>query len=86
MTIPIELLRKLPKAALHEHLDGSLRVSTIIELAAEQGIELPTTDEAELRKIVSGLLSIDITNLFAAFIIAMPSQIFSLFFALFSSL
>ncbi|MEA2001288.1 MAG: adenosine deaminase [Actinomycetota bacterium] len=44
-----ELLRKLPKAELHNHLDGGLRVETVIELAAEIGYAgLPTTDPTDL--------------------------------------
>jgi adenosine deaminase len=44
-----ESLRGLPKVALHDHLDGSLRVETVIELARELGYsELPTTDVEEL--------------------------------------
>jgi hypothetical protein len=34
--IPTEILRKLPKAELHCHLDGAVRLDTIIELAEEQ--------------------------------------------------
>lgn len=37
-------IRDLPKVSLHDHLDGGLRPSTIIELAPAAGIELPTTD------------------------------------------
>jgi len=34
-----------PEVLLHEHLDGSLRVDTILELASEYGYrDLPTTD------------------------------------------
>lgn len=44
---PQQLLRA-PKVLLHDHLDGGLRPSTIIELAAEIGHELPSTDIAEL--------------------------------------
>ncbi|MEW2444461.1 adenosine deaminase, partial [Micromonospora marina] len=33
-----------PKVLLHDHLDGGLRPATIVELAAEVGHELPTTD------------------------------------------
>ena len=38
----------LPKVSLHDHLDGGLRASTIIELADEIGLELPSTDEFDL--------------------------------------
>ncbi|GMQ84885.1 MAG: adenosine deaminase [Acidimicrobiia bacterium] len=39
----------LPKAILHDHLDGGLRVATIIELADGAGYtRLPTTDATEL--------------------------------------
>ncbi len=39
-----------PKADLHCHLDGSIRLKTLIELAKEFGEELPSTDEKELRE------------------------------------
>ena len=39
----------MPKALLHDHLDGGLRPATIVDLAAEHGYGgLPTTDVAEL--------------------------------------
>ncbi|MGO3885339.1 MAG: adenosine deaminase [Mycetocola sp.] len=41
-------LAALPKVSLHDHLDGGLRPSTIIELGLEAGIDLPTTDADEL--------------------------------------
>ncbi len=41
-------LRLLPKVSLHDHLDGGLRPSTIIELAAEVGHSLPSTDPVAL--------------------------------------
>lgn len=50
--VPAEFLRRLPKADLHVHLDGSLRLSTLIELAKKEGVELPAYTEAGLRKLV----------------------------------
>jgi len=44
-----DLIRSLPKALLHDHLDGGLRPSTVIELAEEFGYQtLPTHDVDEL--------------------------------------
>ncbi|MFT4108895.1 adenosine deaminase [Propionicimonas sp.] len=48
MGVPIEVCRALPKVALHDHLDGGLRPSTIVEEAAAVGHVLPTTDPAAL--------------------------------------
>jgi adenosine deaminase len=36
-----ESLRRWPKAELHVHLDGSLRATTMLDLAHEQGVRLP---------------------------------------------
>ena len=38
----------LPKVSLHDHLDGSLRPSTILELAEAEGIEVPALTAVEL--------------------------------------
>ena len=44
-----DVLSRIPKALLHDHLDGGLRPGTVIELAAEYGYRgLPTTDIDEL--------------------------------------
>lgn len=48
-----ELVKKLPKAELHCHLDGSLRVETIIDIAAKEGIELPSADPVKLKSILA---------------------------------
>lgn len=48
-----EQLRNLPKVSLHDHLDGSLRPATLVELAAEIGHELPTQDPDELAETFS---------------------------------
>ncbi len=47
-----EFLKAIPKTDLHVHLDGSLRVSTIIEIAKAQKITLPSYDEEALRSLV----------------------------------
>src|SRR5690606_38510072 len=36
-----ELLRRIPKTDLHVHLDGSLRIETLIDLADKYGVDLP---------------------------------------------
>jgi len=40
--------KALPKISLHDHLDGGLRPQTIIDIAKETGVALPTEDAAEL--------------------------------------
>jgi len=50
-----ELLRALPKADLHCHLDGSLRLQTILELAEQQKVKLiAETPEGLARAIHMG--------------------------------
>jgi adenosine deaminase len=45
-----ELIRRAPKALLHDHLDGGVRPDTVVELAREYGYtKLPTTDVEDLR-------------------------------------
>src|SRR5882757_2032934 len=51
--IPLEAIEKLPKTDLHVHLDGSLRLATIMDLAQKQRIELPAHDEDGLRKAMN---------------------------------
>ncbi|CAM3372479.1 adenosine deaminase [Mycobacterium colombiense] len=51
MTTPLglEQIRKAPKALLHDHLDGGLRPSTVLDIAAQVGYDgLPATDVDEL--------------------------------------
>ncbi len=47
-----ELLRALPKTDLHCHLDGSMRLKTILELAEQQKVKLPAQDEESLARAI----------------------------------
>ncbi|MDY0891209.1 adenosine deaminase [Frigoribacterium sp. CFBP9030] len=40
-------LASLPKVSLHDHLDGGLRPETVVELAAEAGLDLPVQGGAQ---------------------------------------
>lgn len=52
MKITEELVRALPKTDLHVHLDGSLRLHTLIELAEERGVSLPSSTADGLKDLV----------------------------------
>ena len=43
-----EIIEKMPKVELHDHLDGGLRPETIIELAEKQKFSIPSNDPGEL--------------------------------------
>ncbi len=47
-----DLLRALPKTDLHVHLDGSLRLSSLIEMARERSVQLPSYTEEGLKQLV----------------------------------
>jgi adenosine deaminase len=49
MPLGLDAIRRAPKVVLHDHLDGGLRPSTIVELADEHGYDgLPTRDPSQL--------------------------------------
>ncbi|HEX6272658.1 MAG TPA: adenosine deaminase [Polyangiaceae bacterium] len=50
--VPFEAFQALPKTDLHVHLDGSLRLQTILDLAREERIDLPANDEVGLRAAI----------------------------------
>ncbi len=52
MIITKNLLLALPKTDLHVHLDGSLRLETLIELARARGVNLPSYTTAGLEELV----------------------------------
>ncbi len=51
-TISEQFIRHIPKTDLHVHLDGSLRIPTLIELAKRQKVKLPSDTEDGLRRLV----------------------------------
>ncbi|UCH63181.1 MAG: adenosine deaminase [Fidelibacterota bacterium] len=53
MEMDLDFFRRLPKAELHCHLDGSLRPQTILDLAARQKVDLPTRDAGELQAMIT---------------------------------
>ncbi|MGD9488487.1 MAG: adenosine deaminase [Calditrichaceae bacterium] len=56
MEIDKKLIRQMPKTDLHCHLDGSMRVDTILDLAKIQNVKLPADNKEDLtRLLVPGL-------------------------------
>lgn len=47
-----KLIGELPKSDLHVHLDGSLRLETLIELAKQRKIKLPSSTAEGMRRLV----------------------------------
>ncbi len=52
MTLPDAFFAEIPKTDIHLHLDGSLRIPTLIELAQAGGVDLPSYTEDGLRETV----------------------------------
>ncbi|KAK8896155.1 hypothetical protein M9Y10_014049 [Tritrichomonas musculus] len=51
--LPLEIIKQLPKAELHCHLDGYIRPQTVIDLAKEQQVQLPTTNIKKLKHLMT---------------------------------
>jgi len=47
-----EWIQQLPKVDLHCHLDGALRLDTLIEMAKESKVDLPSYDAGELKQLL----------------------------------
>ena len=47
-----KFIRALPKTDLHVHLDGSLRLGSLIEMARERKVKLPSTTQTGMRETV----------------------------------
>lgn len=50
--LTLAFIEKLPKTDLHVHLDGSLRLDTILDLARKAHVPLPTEDRGELFRMI----------------------------------
>lgn len=50
--VSLAVFESLPKADLHVHLDGSLRLATILDLAEKQGVDLGYSTVEEIRAAI----------------------------------
>lgn len=70
LEITREFIERMPKTDLHVHLDGSLRLETILDLAEQQGVRLPDnaqTPEELAKAIRMGAICEDLTDYLKAF-------------------
>ena len=49
---PLDFIKSIPKNDLHVHLDGSMRLQTLIELAKDRKVTLPSYTEEGLNELV----------------------------------
>ncbi len=52
MEIDPKIIKRMPKTDLHVHLDGSIRIDSLIELARKQNIDLPSSLPKNLKSIL----------------------------------
>ena len=45
-------MKKFPKADLHRHLEGSIRVESFLDIARKEKVKLPTYNLEEFRRLV----------------------------------
>jgi adenosine deaminase len=48
--LPLKMIERIPKTDLHVHVDGSMRIATIWDLAKAQGVDLGARSHADLEK------------------------------------
>jgi len=64
----LDFLKRLPKTDLHVHLDGSIRLETIIELAERHNVEIPAHDPERLAEALHmGQVCEDLNDYLKAF-------------------
>lgn len=66
-TLSAEYLHELPKTDLHVHLDGSLRLPTLVELARSEKVDLPSYEEEGLKELVFKPAYADLREYLAGF-------------------
>lgn len=64
-----EFIERLPKTDLHVHLDGSMRIPTLIELAHGANVELPSQTESGLKETVFKSQYKDLQEYLAGFLL-----------------
>jgi hypothetical protein len=54
------LIQRLPKAELHLHIEGTLEVDMLFQLARRNGVQLPYADEAAARAARSNFTCLEV--------------------------